>query len=33
MKGGWNKLMRNIVAGTADTEFEKVRIESANLVL
>ena len=24
MKGGFNKLMRNIVAGTADTEFEKV---------
>lgn len=24
MKGGFNKLMRNIVAGASDTEFEKV---------
>jgi len=25
MKGGFNKLLRNIVASTTDTEFEKVR--------
>ena len=24
MKGGFNKLLRNIVAGASDTEFEKV---------
>jgi len=24
MKGGFNKLIRNIVAGASDTEFEKV---------
>ena len=24
MKGGFNKLLRNIVAGSSDTEFEKV---------
>ena len=24
MKGGFNKILRNIVAGSADTEFEKV---------
>ena len=26
MKGGFNKLLRNIVAGASDTEFEKVSI-------
>jgi hypothetical protein len=26
MKGGFNKLLRNIVAGASDTEFEKVRL-------
>ena len=25
MKGGFNKILRNIVAGSSDTEFEKVR--------
>ena len=25
MKGGFNKLLRNIVASTTDTEYEKVR--------
>lgn len=25
MKGGFNKLLRNIVAGASDTEFEKVK--------
>lgn len=25
MKGGFNKILRNIVAGASDTEFEKVR--------
>ena len=24
MKGGFNKILRNIVAGSADTEYEKV---------
>lgn len=24
MKGGFNKMLRNIVAGASDTEFEKV---------
>jgi len=24
MKGGFNKILRNIVAGSSDTEFEKV---------
>jgi len=24
MKGGFNKILRNIVAGASDTEFEKV---------
>jgi len=24
MKGGFNKLLRNIVAGSSDTEYEKV---------
>ena len=26
MKGGFNKILRNIVAGAADSEFEKVSI-------
>ena len=26
MKGGFNKLLRNIVAGASDTEFEKVSL-------
>jgi hypothetical protein len=26
MKGGFNKILRNIVAGASDTEFEKVTI-------
>ena len=25
MKGGFNKIIRNIVAGASDTEFEKVQ--------
>ena len=24
MKGGFNKILRNVVAGSSDTEFEKV---------
>ena len=28
MKGGFNKILRNIVAGANDTEFEKVRLRS-----
>ena len=26
MKGGFNKILRNIVAGSSDTEFEKVSV-------
>lgn len=26
MKGGFNKMLRNIVAGASDTEFEKVSL-------
>jgi hypothetical protein len=29
MKGGFNKLIRNIVAGASDTEFEKVSLLAA----
>jgi len=32
MKGGLNKLMRNIVAGASDTEFEKVSPWFSNFV-
>ena len=28
MKGGFNKLLRNIVAGASDTEFEKVTLQT-----
>lgn len=28
MKGGFNKFLRNIVASSTDTEFEKVRKQS-----
>ena len=31
MKGGFNKLIRNIVAGASDTEFEKVSFLAALL--
>ena len=30
MKGGFNKILRNIVAGSADTEYEKVSPISPN---
>lgn len=33
MKGGFNKLLRNIVAGASDTEFEKVSLLLFNLLL
>jgi hypothetical protein len=33
MKGGFNKLLRNIVAGASDTEFEKVSLLFFNLLL
>ena len=33
MLGGFNKIMRNIVAGASDTEFEKVLINLLNLTL
>ena len=32
MKGGFNKLIRNIVAGASDTEFEKVSFVKINLI-
>ena len=28
MKGGFNKILRNVVAGSSDTEFEKVSFTS-----
>lgn len=31
MKGGFNKIIRNIVAGASDTEFEKVRFLTISL--
>ena len=31
MKGGFNKMLRNIVAGASDTEFEKVSFSNSNL--
>ncbi len=31
MKGGFNKILRNIVAGSADTEFEKVSTQAQAL--
>jgi len=33
MLGGFNKLMRNIVAGATDTEFEKVSLKPHTLSL
>lgn len=33
MKGGFNKILRNIVAGASDTEFEKVTSTISNIVL
>ena len=33
MKGGLNKLLRNIVAGASDTEFEKVILQNYNSIL
>ena len=30
MKGGINKMMRNVVASTADSEYEKVRHKEFN---
>lgn len=30
MKGGFNKILRNIVAGASDTEFEKVTLTLIN---
>lgn len=32
MKGGFNKIIRNIVAGASDTEFEKVRFLTVSLI-
>ena len=29
MKGGFNKILRNIVAGSADTEYEKVSFSAS----
>ena len=31
MKGGFNKILRNIVAGANDTEFEKVGLRRKSL--
>ena len=31
MKGGFNKILRNVVAGSSDTEFEKVKTPSFNV--
>ncbi len=33
MKGGFNKILRNIVAGASDTEFEKVTTKQSYLNL
>jgi len=33
MKGGFNKILRNIVAGASDTEFEKVSQAEIALLL
>jgi len=31
LQGGWNKFIRNIVAGASDTEFEKVSVARMTL--
>lgn len=33
MKGGFNKILRNIVAGSSDTEYEKVSMPTKNKVV
>ena len=33
MKGGFNKILRNIVAGSSDTEYEKVSLKEAKKAL
>ena len=33
MKGGFNKILRNIVAGSSDTEYEKVSLMKHSLIL
>jgi hypothetical protein len=33
MKGGFNKLLRNIVAGASDTEFEKVSLQRISTII
>ena len=33
MKGGFNKVMRNIAASTADSEFEKVSLHVTSLIV
>ena len=33
MKGGFNKILRNIVAGANDTEFEKVGLRTKFMII